>query len=79
MQTQYCRLTAAVALGLFSAQALATNGDQMLGVSATQWGMAGAHTAAPQDSATVLTNPAGLADLSMQEFRADFGFGVLNP
>lgn len=79
MQTQYCRMAVAVALGLTSAQALATNGDQMLGVSATQWGMAGAHTAAPQDSATVLTNPAGLADLSMQEFRADFGFGVLNP
>lgn len=79
MQKQYCRLSVAVALGLFSAQSLATNGDQMLGVTAMQWGMAGAHTAAPQDAATVLTNPAGLADLSMQEFRADFGFGVLNP
>ncbi len=79
MQMPYDRLAVAVTLGLLSAQALATNGDQMLGVSAMQWGMAGAHTAAPQDSSTVLTNPAGLADLSMQEFRADFGFGVLNP
>jgi hypothetical protein len=29
------------------APALATNGDQMLGVTAMQWGMAGAYTAAP--------------------------------
>jgi len=66
-------------LGMISVPSFATNGDQMLGVTAMQWGMAGAHTAAPQDAATVLTNPAGLADLSMQEFRADFGFGILNP
>ncbi len=62
-----------------SHNALATNGDKMLGITATQWGMAGAYTAAPQDAATVLTNPAGLADLEMEEFRADFGFGFLNP
>ncbi len=79
MQKLYCRVSVAMALGIISAPSFATNGDQMLGVSAMQWGMAGAHTAAPQDAATVLTNPAGLADLSMQEFRADFGFGVLNP
>lgn len=79
MQKIYCRLSMAAVLGVITVPALATNGDQMLGVTAMQWGMAGAHTAAPQDAATVLTNPAGLADLSMQEFRADFGFGVLNP
>ena len=79
MQKLYCRLSVAMALGIISAPSFATNGDQMLGVTAMQWGMAGAHTAAPQDAATVLTNPAGLADLSMQEFRADFGFGILNP
>ncbi len=69
----------AVVLGLGSATVSATNGDQMLGVSATQWGMAGAVTAAPQDASTVLTNPAGLATLDMQEFRSDMGFGFLNP
>ncbi len=57
----------------------ATNGDQMLGVTATQWGMAGAVVAAPQDAGTVLTNPAGLATLEMNEFRSDMGFGFLNP
>jgi long-chain fatty acid transport protein len=57
----------------------ATNGDQMLGVTATQWGMAGAVVAAPQDAGTILTNPAGLATLEMNEFRADMGFGFLNP
>ncbi|SCZ57334.1 OmpP1/FadL family transporter [Thiohalomonas denitrificans] len=59
--------------------AWATNGDQMLGVTATQWGMAGASTAAPQDAGTVLTNPAGLATLEFDEFRSDMGFGFLNP
>ncbi|RCX24869.1 OmpP1/FadL family transporter [Thioalbus denitrificans] len=71
--------TVGVGMGILSAPALATNGDQMLGVTAMQWGMAGAYTAAPQDAATVLTNPAGLANLPMEEFRADLGFGFLNP
>ncbi|MDD5241737.1 MAG: outer membrane protein transport protein [Sulfuricella sp.] len=63
----------------FSQGALATNGDQMLGVTATQWGMAGAVVAAPQDAGTVMTNPAGLAELGMKEVRFDMGFGSLNP
>ncbi|PLY15382.1 MAG: long-chain fatty acid ABC transporter [Sedimenticola sp.] len=79
MQKTLTRVSIALALGMIGSQASATNGDQMLGVTAMQWGMAGAYTAAPQDAATVLTNPAGLADLSMQEFRSDFGFGFLNP
>lgn len=57
----------------------ATNGDQMLGVTATQWGMAGAVVAAPQDAGTVMTNPAGLAQLELDEFRVDMGFGFMNP
>ncbi len=57
----------------------ATSGDQMIGITATQWGMAGAFTAAPQDAAIVLFNPAGVAELGIQEVRADFGFGLLNP
>jgi long-chain fatty acid transport protein len=68
-----------VALAGLSASAHATNGDQMLGVTATQWGMAGAIVAAPQDAGTVLTNPAGLAGLGMNEVRFDTGFGFLNP
>lgn len=67
------------ALCSLSGLAHATNGDQMLGVTATQWGMAGAVVAAPQDAGTVLSNPAGLATLEMDEFRADMGFGFLNP
>lgn len=57
----------------------ATNGDQMLGTNATQWGMAGAVIAAPQDSATLFYNPAGLAQLGMDEVRFDMGVGLLNP
>lgn len=57
----------------------ATNGDQMLGVTATQWGMAGAVVAAPQDSGTIMTNPAGLSLLNIEDVRFDMGFGFLNP
>lgn len=69
MQKLYCRLSVAMALGIISAPSFATNGDQMLGVTAMQWGMAGAHTAAPQDAATVLTSPA------MPMPRVSFSFG----
>jgi long-chain fatty acid transport protein len=57
----------------------ATNGDQMLGVTATQWGMGGAVVAAPQDAGTILTNPAGIAELGIKEVRFDMGVGLLNP
>lgn len=57
----------------------ATNGDQMLGLTATQWGMGGATVAAPQDAATIMYNPAGLATLGIKEVRFDMGVGVLNP
>jgi len=70
------------ALGLISVSALpsyATNGDQMIGVTATQWGMGGAVVAAPQDAGTILTNPAGIAELNIKEMRVDMGFGFLNP
>lgn len=57
----------------------ATNGDQMLGITATQWGMGGAIVAAPQDAATTMYNPAGLAVLGIKDVRFDMGIGVLNP
>ncbi len=65
--------------GFIAAPAHATNGDQMIGVTATQWGMGGAVVAAPQDAGTILTNPAGLAELGIKEMRVDMGFGFLNP
>lgn len=74
-------LAAAVSAATYMAaiDAHATNGDQMIGVTATQWGMAGAVVAAPQDAGTIMTNPAGLAELGMKEVRFDMGFGLLNP
>lgn len=72
-------LAAGTALSGFGYSAHATNGDQMLGVTATQWGMAGAVTAAPQDAATMMYNPAGVAELGMEDARFDMGFGLLNP
>jgi long-chain fatty acid transport protein len=80
------KITKPLALGMVSTALLgladsarATNGDQMLGITATQWGMGGAVLAAPQDAATIMYNPAGLAELDIREVRFDMGFGVMNP
>jgi long-chain fatty acid transport protein len=74
--TRFGLTALAVAL---SAPALATNGDQMLGATATQWAMGGAVVAAPQDTGTLFTNPAGLAWLGMDTVRFDLSPGFLNP
>lgn len=70
-------LTAAILSAPFAAQA--TNGDQLLGVTAIQWGMGGATVAAPQDSATVFVNPAGLTELGIEEVRFDLSPGFMRP
>ena len=68
------------ALGLcLPLAAHATNGDQLLGVTAIQWGMGGATVAAPQDSATIFVNPAGMAELGMEEVRFDLSPGFMSP
>ena len=72
-------LAAAVGLGGLGTLAHATNGDQMLGTTAQQWGMAGAVVASPTDAGTAITNPAGLTSLDIEEARFDLGFGLLNP
>lgn len=67
------------ALFAWAHNAHATNGDQMFAMSAAQAGMGGATVAQAQDAATVLVNPAGMADLGIKDVRMDLGFGLLNP
>ncbi len=74
-----CRIALASSLLVLHASAFATNGDQRVGLNATQAGMAGAVVAMPEDSATLFTNPAGLAGLGMESVRLDMGFSLLNP
>lgn len=73
------RAATAIALGITAPYAAATNGDHMLGLSAIQNGMAGAIVAAPQDATTILTNPAGMAELAIKDVRFDLGVGFFNP
>lgn len=76
------KLTAAAVSAALCSLALgahATNGDQMFALSAAQAGMGGATVAQAQDAATILVNPAGMADLGMKDVRMDLGFGLLNP
>lgn len=79
MRKQLAAAAVSAAIFAMAHNAKATNGDQMIGVTATQWGMAGAVVAAPQDAGTIMSNPAGLAELGMKEVRFDMGFGLLNP
>ncbi len=55
---------------------LAKNGHQLSAFGAYQQGMAGAVTAAPYDSSTAITNPAGMAMIGS---RTDFSFEGLFP
>ena len=75
MKKQLLSAAVSAALLVMAHSAHATNGDQMLGVTATQWGMGGAVVAAPQDAGTILTNPAGIAELGIKEVRFDMGVG----
>src|SRR3990170_7890666 len=54
----------------------ATNGHQLSAVGAYQQGMGGATTAAPYDSSTSITNPAGMALIGN---RTDFSFQTFFP
>lgn len=74
--------SALISVAMFiSGTATANNGDQMVGHSAITNAMGGAITAAPQDVTTSLSNPAGLAFLSLgsQATRFDMTVALLNP
>lgn len=61
---------------LSSGTAWATNGSQLAAVGTYSAGMGGAVTAAPFDSTTAVSNPAGLTKVGT---RADFDFEMLMP
>jgi len=57
----------------------ATDGDQMLGVTAMQWLRGGAVVASPVDAPSMLYNPAALGALRFDKMAFDLSLGVLNP
>ena len=63
---------------LLAGQAMATNGDQMLGISAMQWARGGAIVASPTDAPSVLYNPAAAAALGVDNIAFDLGSGLLH-
>ncbi len=65
-----------LALLCFSSSAWATNGIQLAGIGAYGTSMGGAVTAAPFDTTTAVTNPAGLTKIGT---RADFNFEMFMP
>jgi len=68
-------LALALVLG-FGATAMATNGYQLIGIGQLQKSMGGAVTAAPRDSMTAITNPAGMSRIGS---RADFSLEAFMP
>ncbi|ACL67356.1 membrane protein involved in aromatic hydrocarbon degradation [Anaeromyxobacter dehalogenans 2CP-1] len=69
------RWIVAAALALWASQAGAVNGMRMIGFGPVQSAMGGASVGLPLDSATVITNPAGL---SLVDGRVDFGITILD-
>jgi len=63
---------------LLAGQAMATNGDQMLGVTAMQWARGGAIVASPTDAPSVLYNPAAAGMLGVESIAFDLGSGLLH-
>ncbi len=57
----------------------ATDGDQMLGVSALQWARGGAIIASPVDAPSMIYNPAAIGELKFNSIAFDLGLGLLNP
>lgn len=74
MKTMRWLTVAALAFGATAAQA--TNGMRMIGFGPVQESMGGATVGAPLDSATAITNPAGLSGLTDQ---ANFGATYFSP
>jgi len=63
---------------LLAGQAMATNGDQMLGITAMQWARGGAIVASPTDAPSVLYNPAAAGMLDIDSVAFDLGSGLLH-
>ncbi len=58
---------------------LATDGDQMIGITAMQWARGGAIVASPVDIPSMLYNPAALGEIGFGQLGFDLSLGVLNP
>ncbi len=63
---------------LFAGQSMATNADQMLGITAKQWARGGAVVASPVDSASVMYNPAAAGALGIETIAFDIGPALLH-
>ncbi len=57
----------------------ATDGDQMVGVTALQWARGGAVVASPVDVPSIIYNPAALGVLKFNNMAFDMSLGVMNP
>ena len=57
----------------------ATDGDQMIGVTALQWARGGAIVASPVDIPSIIYNPAAIGELPFKNLGFDLSLGVLNP
>jgi long-chain fatty acid transport protein len=69
-------ITALFATAIVAPQAMAVNGMQVRGVGAYGEGMSGAVTAAPFDTTTMVTNPAGITRVGS---RSDIHAGLFTP
>ncbi len=76
MKTSFKVLSIAAMVLFVAANAFATNGMRMIGFGPVQRSMGGIGVATTLDAASIITNPAGIADL---KGRIDFGASYFSP
>jgi long-chain fatty acid transport protein len=64
---------------LMTSSVFATDGDQMLGITALQWARGGAIVASPLDAPSMLYNPAAIGEFKYTKIGFDLSLGILNP
>lgn len=71
-------LISTVILAASASSAFATNGDNMLGLTALQWARGGSVVAAPVDIPSMMYNPAAAGEIKIDKGGFDMSLGLLN-
>ncbi|MDD2272454.1 MAG: outer membrane protein transport protein [Desulfuromonadaceae bacterium] len=78
MKRSTIALTSLMLVLASSSMALATNGDNTLGLTALQWARGGAVVAAPVDIPSMMYNPAAAGEFKVDKGGFDMSLGLLN-
>jgi len=78
MKTKQLTIASLMLVFASSTAALATNGDNTLGITALQWARGGAIVASPVDIPSMMYNPAAAGEIKIDKAGFDMSLGLLN-